>query len=150
VLAILLTAVLVPSLLVAASNISEYLSLYRAVAGVDVAVSDVRVVEEGGAYTVLVALSITNPSDMNIKVVGVTGHVRLGGKYLGVLSFRGWPEVIGAGSYNVTVVGELRVPPRLVRFVERALREGMRWEIYGWATFGVRGQTLMVEYRARV
>lgn len=145
---IILLIILLLSIYIIYWNIIDYINIYKAISGVDVKVADIKLSELGESYKIYVKILITNPSDLNINFVDIGGHIKLNTIYLGIINFYDKPQVIGKRSFNVTLMGVYEATPDKITIIKKALMEGkFNWEIYGWATFEVKGQRLMVEYR---
>lgn len=148
ILVIIFTAILAVSILSIYINENTYLEIYTAVSKADVEVADVSISNITNEIVVYVTIQVTNPSNLDIKFKDIGGHIKLNNIYLGQLSFEEKPQVIGRKSLKITVLGIYKPPPEKIGIIQRALQKGtLEWEVYGWASFEVSGQWLMIEYR---
>ncbi len=148
VLVVIFTAILLTSILFIYINENIYLEIYTAVSKADVEVADVSISNITNNIVVYVTILVTNPSNLDIKFKDIGGHIKLNNIYLGQLNFEEKPQVIGKKSFNITILGVYKPPPEKIGIIHKALKKGnLEWEVYGWASFEVSGQWLMIEYR---
>jgi len=151
VLIIIFTAILAVSTLFIYINEKTYLEIYTAVSKADVKVADVSISNLTNNIVVYVTILVTNPSNLDIKFKDIGGHIKLNKIYLGQLNFEEKPQIIGRNSFNITILGIYKPPPEKIGIIQKALQKGtLEWEVYGWASFEVSGQWLMIEYRGEI
>lgn len=139
--------ILIFSLRILYVNTVEYVRIYDAIMTINVDIHNINVRYIDDSALVIITLFFNNPSELNVKVSGLIGHVMLNGVYLGLIKFYKSEMVIGANSYNVSVAGEIEVFKYKIGVLLSANKTGMwNWTIYGWILIEIHEEYLPISY----
>ena len=148
---IVLAIIILLSLSTIYVNEVKYIEIYKAIAGIDINVKNIELYNVNDTPKIYVTISISNPSKLDIKIVDIGGHIRLNSIYLGEIRFIDTPQYIGRESFNVSIMGVYEASAETIGYIKRSYIKGeLRWSVYGWASFEVHRQRLMVEYKGEL
>lgn len=128
-------------------NVIEYIKIYDAIMNINVSIHDINVKFYNKSSLIRITLFINNPSQLNIKISGLIGHLTLNDAYLGLIDFYASEMVVGANSYNVSVTGEIKIYVYRLGILLSANKTGIwNWKVYGWILIEIYGEQLPISY----